>query len=212
MDTPAPSWRDPWKLAVGLVLIVSVLALLFPKPERMDVEDNNIPEHRIPPPGASEAILADPEDVRCLREGETEARPGCRLLGAEGTMAYHLFVRWDLSELIRRNLDYEVSDARLELRENHEEQYEGPIRLIAPQSNTLRTDGPALATGGRVSTRTLRAPLSEAAPDLDALIEGWISGRIPNNGLLIAVDPTASSSVDEYTPSLSFFYTVKEER
>lgn len=204
------AWRDPWKVAVGLVVLVGGLALLFPKPERTDDEETDIPDLRVAPPGASEALLAEPAEIRCLRDGDATARDGCRLLGVEAPMIYHLAARWDLSDLQRRASAFTVTDARIELRENHEEQYSGPVTIAAvPASGDLSAAlaGPSLAAGDRISTRTIRVPLSGPAEDLDALVAGWLNGDVPNRGVLVRVDPAQQSSVDEYTPTLSFFYT-----
>ena len=85
--------KDPWKVTTALIVLVGVLALLFPKPERIEEEETNIPDPRTPPPGTTEAVFADPDDVRCIEDGTGKVLEGCRWMGAEGSMAYHLFVR-----------------------------------------------------------------------------------------------------------------------
>jgi len=210
MAQSVPAWRDPWKVAGGLVVLVGVLALLFPKPEQIEDAESNLPDPRTAPPGSQEGVFSEPAEVGCLKHGAPAARDDCRLMGAEGGMAYHLFVRWDFTELRQQQGRLVVTGARVELRENHEDQYEGPISIAAvPAAGDLAAalSGPALATGARISTRTLRAPLEASAPDLDALVSGWLRAEVPNHGILIRVDPDDDSSVDEFTPSLTFFYT-----
>lgn len=202
--------QDPWKVTTALIVLVAVLAFLFPKPERIEEEETNIPDPRTPPPNTTEAVFADPDDVRCIEDGTDKVMEGCRWLGAEGGMAYHLFVRWDLSEFQRRAQPYTVTGARLELRENHEEQYEGPIHvrpMATADGFTAALGAEPVASGGRISTRTLRAPLDAQADAFDALVEDWLNGDTTNNGLVITIVTDPPSSVDEYTPSLTFFYT-----
>lgn len=208
--------RDPWKVAAGLLALIVALALLFPQARHSTKkETSDLPDPRTPPNGFVEHVLIEPAVVQCIRPSTGAVQDNCRMLGAEGSMVYHLYIRWDFSALPHRDGALAVQDARLELRENHEEQYEGPIaiRPVSNPSNPVADlSTPEVATGARISTRTFQAPHPSASPPFDELVSAWVNGTQPNHGMLVTADPSSDSSVDEFTLSLSFFHTAPPEQ
>ena len=192
--------RDPWAVAPLLILLITVLALAFPKPARVPEETD--PERvRTPPPGMALALLAEPLAVTCQKAGDA-APKDCAMFGAEAGMVYSLSLQWDLTELrqAHKGKTLTVQGARLDLLENHQEHYTGPVRVLG-------ADGSPLADGGRVDNRTLRAPLEGAtSAALDAAIAQALLAASGRLALRVEPDPSDSSSVDEYVPVLSFFY------
>jgi hypothetical protein len=189
--------RDPWTVAPLLIALIGILALLFPKPQRVPEETD--PERvRIPPPGMVLAMLPDALAVTCQKGAEP--LKDCALLGAEGGLVYHLEATWSLDEVVQANKGRTlvVEGARLDLLENHADHYTGSVTVRS-------TAGGVLATGGRIDNRTLRAPLEGRSSDLDAEVARWLREGQGKGHLRVEADPGDSSSVDEYIPVLSFF-------
>lgn len=191
--------RDPWQVAPLLIAVIGLLAVLFPKPQQAP-EETDPARIRTPPAGMTLALLSEPLSVNCQQADQP--LKACALLGAEGEQIYHLEVSWSLAELkqAHRGKTFVIEGVRLDLLENHREQYTGPIQISAREA--------LLAVGGRVDNRTLRAPLEAVAPALDAEVTRWLNDPAASatGRLRIAADPASRSSIDEYTPQLSFFY------
>ncbi|MEL6345372.1 MAG: hypothetical protein AAFV53_19855 [Myxococcota bacterium] len=199
-------WRDPWKLSIGLVVLIGILALVFPKPETVDEDAPR--ELYQPPPGYTPTTQLDLSDTRCLKK--TGIQEDCRLMGAQDGQIIHLFVQWDFTELQRRPGSYEIVDAWVELLENHQDQYEGAVSMApADRPDELPTASPMLI-GGRQDNRTLRLPSAGHSPELSALIAGWLNETALNRGVWFMVPADNDSSIDEFTPTLRFAYRIVE--
>lgn len=198
-------WRNPWQVAGGLVVLIGALALLFPKPEAIDDDAPRI--DYMPPKGYTPTTELTLSQTRCITNGV--AQEACRLMGVEGGKVVHLFVQWDLTELRRRPGTFRITDAWVELIENHQAHYEGPVTLL-PATGPEVPAGAGLVEGGRVDLRTLRLPLAETSEPLNALVASWLNQPETNQGVYFRVSPEAASSIDEFTPTLRFAYQIVE--
>jgi len=183
----SPERRDPRSVAVVLVVIIGVLALAFPKPDQAPVDPV---EPITAPTGYVLHSLADADISTCLR-GDAR-KEDCRLLGISDTESVTLAITWStpMGEEHKPGTPVEVTGARLLLIENHQDDYQGPLLLEGQ------------IAGKRIDNRTFRFPAEGTSEALDALL----SAQLSRGALTLTVTPTAevSSSIDEFTPSLSF--------
>jgi len=210
-SSPPPASRDPWKVAFVLVVVIAVLALIFPKPERVDPAPLD-PIAADLPAGFTPTAISAVSDTRCLKRGQPHPQQNCRLMGVEGAQKIDLFVRWDFTELLRhRQRGFAVKLAYIDLIENHEEHYTGAVEgVVLTEANTFLVTSPVMVQGGRVDNRTLRLPTEGTSAPLSAQVEQWLNEPASNHGIMLRVDPEAQSSVDEFTPVIRFAYQLVE--
>jgi hypothetical protein len=178
-------------VAVVLVVLIGALALAFPKPDQAPADTI---ESVKAPVGYDLHSLADADINTCIRSSERKA--DCRLLGISDTESVSLEMTWELpmGEDHKPGTPVEVTGARLLLIENHQDDYQGPMLLEGEIAGT------------RIDPRTYRFPAEGTSDALDALL----SERLSSGALTLMVTPASAtpSSIDEFTPSLTFAWRV----
>ena len=184
--------RDPRMVGLGLVVIIGVLALAFPKPDKappVPIDPVDVPA------GFTRHSLADASVSSCIKGAEPQE--ACKLLGVSDQERVSLTVSWEqpMGEKFEPGTPIEVTNARLLLIENHQDDYQGVLSLVD-----------TAITGERMDLRTFRFPPDGHSDDLNALLAAQLS----DNALTLSFAPLAEepSSIDEFTPSLEFAWRV----
>jgi len=214
MSNKSQLWSNPWIVALILLGGIYVLALVFPnaRHSRSDKSSEAVP---LSSPSGDPVAVLDADTVGCW-EGTIEALGSldmkCRRLGVDEGEAYHLYVRWELSDFSIPEHRISVTSSRLDLSENHHSHFTGTAQIfevLTPVSEGDRIDESNLSLINVAMTRTddrwITTTTTTSTP-IDRLIEDWINGDRDNNGILIAVDPNQSSSIDDYNAILQFVH------